>query len=131
VAAVAAFDDGALERLLADARIVRNRLKVDAAIANARAALPLIDESGSLAAFFWRFRPAAHQAPRSKADYVASSPESAALAKDLKRRGFRFVGPTTAYSLMQAAGILNDHAEGCCVRGAVEAEQLAAAAGIA
>ena len=110
---------------------MRNRLKVDAAIANARAALPVIDEYGSLAAFFWRFRPEAHQAPRSRADYVSVSPESAALAKELKRRGFRFVGPTTAYSLMQAAGIVNDHAEGCCVRGAVEAEQLAAAAGLA
>jgi DNA-3-methyladenine glycosylase I len=131
IAAIGAFGDEDRERLLADAGIVRNRLKVDAAIANARAALPVIDEFGSLAAFFWRFRPPAHQAPRSRADYVSSSPESAALAKELKRRGFRFVGPTTAYSLMQAAGILNDHAEGCCVRGSVEAEQLAAAAGLA
>ena len=65
---------------------------------------------------------------RARAGFVAASPESAALAKELKRRRFRFVGPTTAYSLMQAAGIVNDHAVGCCVRGAVEAEQLAAAA---
>ena len=83
---------------------MRNRLKIDAAIANARAALPVIEEHGSLAAFFWRFRPEAHEAPRSRADYVSASPESAALAKELKKRGFRFVGPTTAYSLMQAAG---------------------------
>ena len=131
ISTIGAFGDEDRERLLADAGIVRNRLKVEAAIANARAALPVIEEFGSLAAFFWRFRPAAHRAPRSRADYVSASPESAALARGLKRRGFRFVGPTTAYSLMQAAGILNDHAEGCCVRGAVEAEQLAAAAGLA
>jgi len=131
IAAVAAFDDADRERLLIDAGIVRNRSKVDAAIGNARAALPVVDEHRSLAAFFWRFRPQAHEAPRSRADFVAASPESAALAKELKRRGFRFVGPTTAYSLMQAAGIVNDHAEGCCVRGAVDAEQFAAAAGFA
>jgi DNA-3-methyladenine glycosylase I len=128
VAAVAAFGEDDRERLLADAGIVRNRLKIDAAIANARAALPVIDEHGSLAAFFWRFRPAAHAAPCARGDYVATSPESAALAKELKKRGFRFVGPTTAYSLMQAAGIVNDHAAGCCVHGTVEAAQLEAAA---
>jgi len=128
VAAVAAFGDADRERLLGDAGIVRNRLKIDAALANARAALPVIAEHGSLAAFFWRFQPEAHEAPRSRADYVSASPESAALAKELKKRGFRFVGPTTAYSLMQAAGIVNDHAAGCCVRGEVEAERLEAAA---
>ena len=131
VAAVAGFGDADRERLLADAGIVRNRLKIDAAMANARAALPVIEEHGSLAAFFWRFRPEAHEAPRSRADYVSASPESAALARELKKRGFRFVGPTTAYSLMQAAGILNDHAAGCSVRGAVEQERLAAAARLA
>jgi DNA-3-methyladenine glycosylase I len=125
---VAAFGVADTARLLADAGIVRNRLKVEAAIANARAALPLIAEHGSLAAFFWRFRPAVHEAPRSRSDFVATSPESAALAAGLKRRGFRFVGPTTAYALMQAAGIVNDHVAGCCVRDAVEAEQLVAAA---
>jgi len=113
IAAVAAFDEADSARLLADAGIVRNRLKIEAAIANARAALPVIEEHGSLAAYFWRFRPEAHQAPRSRADFVAASTESAALAKDLKQRGFRFVGPTTAYSLMQAAGIVNDHVVGC------------------
>ena len=128
VAAVAAFGDADRERLLADAGIVRNRLKIEAAMANARAALPVIEEHGSLAAFLWRFRPETRRAPRSRSDFVAASPESAAMAKELKKRGFRFVGPTTAYSLMQAAGIVNDHAEGCCVRGAVEAEQLRAAA---
>jgi DNA-3-methyladenine glycosylase I len=131
VAAVAGFDDADRERLLADAGIVRNRLKIDAAIANARVALPVIEEHGSLPAFFWRFRPEVHEAPRSRADYVSASPESAALAQALKKRGFRFVGPTTAYSLMQAAGIVNDHAAGCCVHGAVGAAQLAAAAALA
>ena len=131
IAAVAAFGEDERERLLADTGIVRNRLKVDAAIANARAALPVIEEHGSLAAFFWRFRPEGRKSPRSRADYVSASPESAALAKELKKRGFRFVGPTTAYSLMQAAGIVNDHAAGCCVRGEVEVEQIEAAARLA
>jgi DNA-3-methyladenine glycosylase I len=128
VEAVAAFGDADRDRLLADAGIVRNRLKVEAALANARAALSLIEEHGSLAAFFWRFRPAAHVSPRARADWVARSPESEALAGELKRRGFRFVGPTTAYALMQAAGLVNDHAEGCCAHDAVEEEQARAAA---
>ena len=128
VAAVAAFGEADTARLLADASIVRNRLKIEAAIVNARAALPVSDAYGSLAAFFWRFRPEAHRQPRSRADFVAASPESAALAKELKRRGFRFVGPTTAYSLMQAAGIVNDHVVGCDVAAAVAREQETAAA---
>jgi DNA-3-methyladenine glycosylase I len=128
VPAVAAFGPADVERLLADADIVRNRQKIEAALANARAAVPLIEELGSLAAFFWRFRPEKHEAPRSRADFVAASPESAALAKELKRRGFRFVGPTTAYALMQATGIVNDHVAGCCAGDEVEAAQLEAAA---
>jgi DNA-3-methyladenine glycosylase I len=126
VATVAAFGDADRDRLMADAAIVRNRLKVEAALANARAALPVIEEHGSLAAFFWRFRPEVHASPRSRDDWGGQSPESKAMARELKRRGFRFVGPTTAYSLMQAAGIVNDHAVGCCVHGTVEAEQIAA-----
>jgi DNA-3-methyladenine glycosylase I len=128
VAAVAAFDDADRDRLLGDAGIVRNRLKIEAALANARAARPLIEEHGSLAAFFWRFRPAAHPAPRLRADWPSQTPESKALARELKRLGFRFVGPTTAYALMQAAGIVNDHAGGCCVRDEVETLQQEAAA---
>ena len=128
IAAVAAFGEADKARLLADAGIVRNRLKIEAALANARAALPLIEEHGSLAAFFWRFRPAAHEAPRSRAGFVAAGPESAALAKDLKQRGFRFVGPTTTYALMQAAGIVNDHVAGCAVAAEVAGEQERAAA---
>lgn len=128
IPAVAAFGETDFARLMDDAGIVRNRLKIEAAIANACAAQPVIEEHGSLAALFWSFRPEAQTAPRTRDDWADQTPESKALAKELKRRGFRFVGPTTAYSLMQAAGIVNDHAEGCCVRGAVEAEQLAAAA---
>jgi len=128
LAAVAAFGEADEARLLADAGIVRNRLKIEAAIANAGAALAVIAEHGSLAACFWRFRPQAHEAPHSRADFVAASPGSTALAKELKKRGFRFVGPTTAYSLMQAAGILNDHAAGCSVSAEVESEQEQAAA---
>jgi DNA-3-methyladenine glycosylase I len=128
IEAVAAFDDADRDRLLADAGIVRNRLKIEAALANARAALPVIEKHGSLAAFFWRFRPETTAPPRTRRDWVGKTPESAALARELKARGFRFIGPTTAYSTMQAAGIVNDHAEGCCVRGAVEAARLEAAA---
>jgi DNA-3-methyladenine glycosylase I len=127
IAAVTAFGEADKARLLADAGIVRNRLKIEAAIANARAALPVIEEHGSLAAFFWRFRPEAHEAPRSRAGFVAASPESAALTKELKRRGFRFVGPTTVYALMQATGIVNDHVDGCAVFAEVEREQQATA----
>ncbi len=123
IPAVAAFGADDEERLLADAGIVRNRLKIEAAIANARAAQGVIAESGSLAAFTWRFRPESHQAPRSRADFVAASPESAALARELKQRGFRFVGPVTAYAHMQAAGVVNDHVAGCCVRDEVERER--------
>jgi len=128
IARVATFGDDDRERLLGNAGIVRNRLKIDAALANARASLPLIEEHGSLAAFFWRFRPGAHPAPRSRTDFVAASPESAALAKELKKRGFRFVGPTTVYALMQATGLVNDHVPDCCVHAAVEAAQRRAAA---
>ncbi len=131
VATVAAFGDADRDRLLADAGIVRNRLKVEATLANARAALPVIEEHGGLAAFFWRFRPAAHASPREREDWAGQSPESRAMAKALKKLGFRFVGPTTAYSLMQAAGIVNDHAVGCCVHDEVAAEQLEAAARLA
>jgi DNA-3-methyladenine glycosylase I len=128
VAAVAAFGDADRDRLMADAGIVRNRLKIEAALANARAALPVIEKYGSLAAFFWRFRSDGHVSPHVRSDWASQTAESKALAKELKKHGFRFVGPTTAYSTMQAAGIVNDHAEGCCVHGAVAAEQLEAAA---
>jgi DNA-3-methyladenine glycosylase I len=128
IPAVAAFGPDDVERLLGDAGIVRNRRKIEAALSNAQAATELVRAEGSLAAFCWAFRPAAHTAPQRRADYATATPESAALARELKRRGFRFVGPTTVYALMQAAGLVNDHAAGCCVRAAVEREQVAAAA---
>lgn len=127
IAAVAAFGPADVERLLGDAGIVRNRVKIEAAVANAHAAAELVTAEGSLAAFVWAFRPRAHAAPRRRADLPAATPESAALAAGLKRRGFRFVGPTTAYALMQAVGVVDDHVAGCCVRGQVERERLAAA----
>jgi DNA-3-methyladenine glycosylase I len=118
---VAIYGDGDVERLMADAGIVRNRAKIDAAIANARAAHDLVAGGESLAALAWSHRPDAERAPGSMEEVPATTPESKALAKELKRRGFRFVGPTTAYALMQAVGIVNDHMEGCLVRAEVEA----------
>jgi DNA-3-methyladenine glycosylase I len=127
VAEVARFGPADVERLLGDAGIVRNRRKIEAAIANARAALTLVDEAGGLAPFFWRYRPEPAPAVESPADIATTTPESAALAKELRRRGFLFVGPTTAYALMQAAGLVNDHVAGCCVRDEVAREQAVAA----
>ena len=108
---IAAFGDADRERLLADAGIVRNRAKIDATIANARAALDV-----DLSELLWSFAPEPRPRPRTIADIPASTPESKAMAKELKRRGFRFVGPTTAYALMQACGLVDDHIEGCLVR---------------
>ena len=123
---VAQFGERETERLLADAGIVRNRAKIEAAIANARAALDLASGGGSLAELAWSFRPDHDTVPGSLDAVPATTPESTALAKELRRSGFRFVGPTTAYALMQAVGIVNDHLEGCSVRDAVEAERRAA-----
>jgi DNA-3-methyladenine glycosylase I len=127
--AVARFGDGDVERLMADVGIVRNRAKIAATIANARATVALHGAGETRTDLLWSFAPAAEQpVPRSLADMPATTPESKALARELKRRGFRFVGPTTAYALMQATGIVNDHVAGCHVRAAVEAERRAAAA---
>ncbi len=121
---VAAFGTGDLKRLLSDERIVRNRAKIEAAIANARAATELRDQEESLAGLIWSFRPDTQgRAPRSYDDVPSTTPESKALARELKRRGFRFVGPTTAYALMQACGLVNDHLAGCAVRQEVEDER--------
>jgi DNA-3-methyladenine glycosylase I len=128
---VAEFDEADVARLLGDSAIVRNRAKVEAAIANARAALALRDGGASLARLAWSFRPPRRAAPRSRADVPATTTESAALAAALKERGFRFVGPTTAYALMQACGVVNDHLAGCTVRRAVEAERRRALAAVA
>jgi DNA-3-methyladenine glycosylase I len=117
-ARVAAFGDADVERLLGDAGIVRNRAKIEATIANAKAAVAMAGAGESLAELLWGFAPdpAERPEPESMADVPASTPESAAMAKELKRRGFRFVGPTTAYALMQACGLVNDHLAGCCAR---------------
>jgi DNA-3-methyladenine glycosylase I len=114
--AVAAYDDGDRARLMADAGIVRNRLKVDAAITNARATVAL-RERGGLEAFVAGFRPAPGPPPHTTADVPTTSPESVALAKALKKEGFVFVGPTTMYALMEAIGIVDDHLVGCHRRG--------------
>ncbi len=125
-AVIARYGEADVVRLMGDAGIVRNRAKIDATIANARATLALHEAGETLAALLWSFAPAERgPAPPTLGDMPAWTPESKALAKELKRRGFRFVGPTTAYALMQATGIVNDHVEGCIVRTAVEAERRA------
>jgi DNA-3-methyladenine glycosylase I len=123
---VAAFGPPHVERLLADPGIVRNRAKVDATIANARATLALREAGEPLADLIWSHRPAPAPAPASFAEVPATVPESAALARVLKRRGFRFVGPTTLYALMQACGLVNDHLATCPVRDAVAQAQASA-----
>ena len=121
---VARFGARDTARLLGDAGIVRNRLKIEAAIANARATLALRDGPRPLPDLIWDHAPAQRRrASRSWGDVPALSPESTALAKALKREGFRFVGPTTAYALMQACGLVNDHLAGCRVRADVERER--------
>ena len=109
-AAVARFDDADVARLLADAGIVRNRLKIEATVANARAVLELDTPLDEL---LWSFAPTEHRRPATLADVPPVSPESTAMAKELKRRGLRFVGPTTCYALMQAAGLVDDHVQTC------------------
>jgi DNA-3-methyladenine glycosylase I len=112
-ARVAGFDGRDIDRLLADAGIVRHRGKIDAAINNAGRALDLVDEFGSLDAYVWGWRPDDHRRPVEIADIPSTSPDATAMAKDLKRRGWRFVGPTTVYAFFQAMGLVNDHLEGC------------------
>jgi DNA-3-methyladenine glycosylase I len=119
--AVAEFGDRDLERLLADAGIVRNRAKIEATIANARATVALRAAGTPLPEVVWAHRPAPAPAPVSWADVRPVAPESAALAKELRRQGFRFVGPTTLYALMQACGLVNDHLADCPARAPIEA----------
>lgn len=109
---VARYTDDDVARLMADAGIVRNRAKIDATIANARAAADLDDDLSDL---LWSFAPPRRPRPAAPSDVPATTTESAAMAKELKRRGFRFVGPTTAYALMQATGMVDDHVADCWV----------------
>ena len=114
---IACFGEGDVARMLADAGIVRHRGKIEATINNARRAVELVEDEGSLAAFIWGYEPgyADLAAPQS----ASTSAVSIALSKDLKKRGWKFVGPTTVYAFMQAMGLINDHAEGCVIRDAV------------
>jgi DNA-3-methyladenine glycosylase I len=113
IAKVAEFGSDDVARLLADPGIVRNRAKIDAALHNARVAVTLPD---GLARLLWSFAPEPRPRPATRADIPAVTPQSSAMAKDLKKRGFRFVGPTTAYALMQATGMVDDHLAGCFVQ---------------
>lgn len=110
---VATFDDADVARLLADAGIVRHRGKIESTINNARRVLDLQAEFGSLLAYVRRFQPDVHDQPTLTSDFRATTPESVALSKDLKKRGWSFVGPTTMYAFMQAMGLVNDHVVGC------------------
>jgi DNA-3-methyladenine glycosylase I len=125
IAKVARFDGRRVARLLDDPGIVRHRGKIESAIHNARRSLELIEEAGSLAAFFWRFEPGPKERPRrlTRAAIVklTQTPSSQALSRELRRRGFTFVGPTTLYALMQSVGIVNDHLEDCDARPRAEA----------
>lgn len=118
---VARFTEDDVLRLLGDAGIVRHRGKIEAVINNAQRALEMVAAEGSLSAFFWRHAPA----PVPNAGPVSETAESKALSKELKRRGWKFVGPTTVYSFMQAMGLVNDHAAGCAVRDEVERARVA------
>jgi DNA-3-methyladenine glycosylase I len=111
IAKVAGFDDADVERLLADVGIVRNRAKIEATIGNARRVLEAVPEG--LDPLLWSFAPKKWKRPRTLADVRSTSPESVAMARELRKRGFRFVGPTTAYALMQASGIVDDHIATC------------------
>jgi DNA-3-methyladenine glycosylase I len=126
---IARFGDADVERLMNDAGIVRNRAKILATINNARRYEELVDERGSLAAFMWSYEPGIDARP-SSLDYetlltFGVSAESKQLSRDLRRRGWSFVGPTTAYAAMEAMGIVNDHLDGCFVRPLVQAERRA------
>jgi DNA-3-methyladenine glycosylase I len=122
---VARFTKRDVNRLLADAGIVRHRGKIEATINNARCAIELVEAEGSLAAYVWRFEPSPASRPKTLTWAalleLAQTPESRALSKDLKKRGWRFVGPTTVYAFMQAMGLVNDHVAGCAIRPAVDA----------
>lgn len=110
---VASFTEHDVDRLLQDAGIVRHRGKIEAVVNNARRAVELVEGEGSIAAYVWRFE---DPEPDRLPEFRATSPASVAMSRDLKKRGWRFVGPTTAYAFMQAMGLVNDHETGCVVR---------------
>jgi DNA-3-methyladenine glycosylase I len=128
-ARVARFGRRDVDRLLKDAGIVRHRGKIESTIGNAARALELIEEHGSLAAYAWQWEPAREERPDALTWQVLrampTTPASVAMSKDLKRRGWTFVGPTTVYAFMQAMGLVNDHLDGCHVRKAIERERRA------
>ena len=117
---VAGFGSTEVERLVGNTGIVRHRAKIEATISNARTACRLANEEGSLSSYVWRFQPDASTRPPEMTEQalrlISSSPQSVALSRDLKKRGWRFFGPTTAYAFMQAAGLVNDHTHDCVVR---------------
>lgn len=119
MATVAGFDNADIARLLADVGIIRHRGKIEATINNACCAMEIVAEYGSLASYIWSFDPAADQT--ASVQGRTTSPESAALSRELKRRGWKFVGPTTMYAFMQAMGLVNDHLPECVIRPKVEA----------
>ncbi|MCB1384724.1 MAG: DNA-3-methyladenine glycosylase I [Nitratireductor sp.] len=127
IARVARFDDDDIARLLGDAGIVRHRGKIVSTINNAGRALELRREFGSLAAYFWAFEPGAAERPSRvvKGGIPGKTETSTRISKDLKKRGWSFVGPTTVYAFMQAMGLVNDHLEGCCCRDVVERKRKA------
>lgn len=129
IAKVAAFDAADIERLVHDAGIIRHRGKIVSTINNAGRALELQAEFGSLAAYFWQFEPAPSERPRviTAATIPTQTPASTALSKDLKKRGWSFVGPTTCYAFMQAMGMVNDHVEHCFCRPRIEEKRAALA----
>ena len=126
---IAAYGEPDIERLLGNAGIIRHRGKIEATVNNARRAIELVEETGSLAAYFWRYETPPEDRParldRAAVAALAQTDMSKALGRDLKKRGWKFVGPTTCYAFMQAMGLVNDHLEGCAFRAEVEAERQA------
>jgi DNA-3-methyladenine glycosylase I len=120
--AVALFSSRDIARLMNDAGIIRNRAKIEATVNNARRMRDLVQEFGSFAAYVWRFEPKPRRRLLSRSELVeiVSSPESEAMSKDLRKRGWKFVGPTTVYSFIQAVGMVNDHVRGCAAAAEVE-----------
>lgn len=116
---VAKFTPDDVERLLQDSGIIRHRGKIEAVINNANRACEMVATEGSLAAYFWRFEP--QERPNGRPQTASTSDTSVAISKDLKKRGWKFVGPTTVYAFMQAMGLINDHAKGCFMRPVIDA----------